>query len=194
MKIVKFFYDLETTGLDFRKHSIHQISGFVEVNEEIQSEFDFQVRPHPKALIEPEALKKCGVLENDILQYPKMEVIYKLIIKMLSHYIDKYDKTDKAFLVGFNNSKFDDIFFRAWFEQNKDKFFGSWFWSHSLDTMVLASQYLIERRQTMPSFKLHRVAMELGIDVDPSRFHDAMYDIVLTRRIYRIVTGIDFEL
>jgi hypothetical protein len=30
--------------------------------------------------------------------------------------------------------------------------------------------------------------------VDESRLHDANYDIELTRGVYRIVTGIDYEL
>ena len=61
--------------------------------------------------------------------------------------------------------------------------------------MVLASQYLIgQRRKDMPSFKLHRVADELGLFVDKERLHDSMYDVYLTREIYRIVTGLEEEL
>ena len=32
-KVIKFFYDLETTGTDVRKHGIHHISGFIEIND-----------------------------------------------------------------------------------------------------------------------------------------------------------------
>ena len=46
----------------------------------------------------------------------------------------------------------------------------------------------------MPSFKQHRVARELGIEVDEDRLHDASYNVELTRGIYRIVTGLDIEL
>jgi len=60
--------------------------------------------------------------------------------------------------------------------------------------MILASQYLIPRRAKMESFKLKRVALELGLEVDESRLHDAHYDIALTRSIYRIVTGLEYEL
>lgn len=192
--MIKIFYDLETTGTDKRKHGIHQIAGLVEIDGEVVEEFDFRVKPNPKARIEPEALAKCHVTEEQILAYDDMLTVYKRFVKMLKRYINKYDKKQKAFLVGFNNRHFDDGFLRAWFEQNDDGFFGSWFWSDSLDVLVLASQYLLDRRTDMPSFKLFRVAMEVGLEVDKAKLHDALYDIYLTRQVYRIVTGLDIEL
>ena len=59
---------------------------------------------------------------------------------------------------------------------------------------VLASQYLLKRRASMPSFKLKRVAKELGIVVEEESLHDAYYDVKLTRQIYRIVTGLQVEI
>ena len=41
----------------------------------------------------------------------------------------------------------------------------------------------------MPSFKLRRVALYLGIKVDDSKLHDALYDCELTFEIYKIVRG-----
>ena len=45
----------------------------------------------------------------------------------------------------------------------------------------------------MPSFKLKRVAKELGILVEEEKLHDAVYNVYLTREIYRIVTGLELE-
>jgi len=195
MQVVKVFYDLETTGTDERKHSIHQISGCIEVDGEVVENFNFKVAPHPKAKIEQEALDVCKVTEEQIRAYPEMKIVYKQVLKMLGKYIDRYNARDKAYLIGFNNRKFDDVFFRCWFEQNGDSFFGSWFWTDSIDCIVLASQYLIgHRRRNMPSFKLKRVAKELGLVVDETRLHDAEYDIYITRQVYRILTGIETEL
>ena len=187
--IIKMFYDLETTGTDVRKHSIHQISGVIEVNSEVVEDFDFKVRPNPKAKIDQEALDICDVTEEQILAYPEMKTVYKLVLKMLGKYVNRFDRKDKMWLLGFNNRNFDDVFFRAWFEQNGDAYFGSWFWSDSIDAMVLASEYLQDRRYKMSNFKLKTVAKELGITVDESKLHDAAYDIWLTREIYLIVTG-----
>ena len=194
MDNIIFGYDLETTGVNVKKHSIHQIAGYIERNNIIIEEFNFEVRPNPKAKIDSKALATCNVTEEQILAYPEMVIVYRQLTKLLAKYVNKFDKTDKMHLLGFNNHNFDDVFLRAWFVQNKDEFFGSWFWPDSLDAMVFASQYLLDRRHQMPSFKLHRVCKELGIQVDGSRLHDAMYDIYLTRQVYRVTTGLDIEL
>ena len=194
MKIIKIFYDLETTGTNVKLHGIHQISGQIEINDIVVEKFNFKVQPNPKAIIEDEAMTVCGVTAETILAYPEMKVVYRQFIQLLGKYIDRYDPKSKSWLVGFNNRKFDDVFLRAWFEQNEDKFFGSWFWSESLDVMVLSCQYLLNRRINMPSFKLKRVALELGIVVDETRLHDGEYDVHLTREIYRVVTCLEIEM
>ena len=88
---------------------------------------------------------------------------------------------------GYNNASFDNQFFREFFAQNRDKYFGSWFWSNSFDVMVLATPYLAERRADMANFKLSTVADTLGIKVEEDKLHDAMYDIYLTKAIFDIV-------
>jgi DNA polymerase-3 subunit epsilon len=188
------FYDVETTGVDERQNGIHQIAGCIEIDGEVVQSFNLNVAPNPKAKIVPEALAVGGVTEEQIKAYPAMEVVFKQFKAMLSKYVDPYDKKDKMYLVGYNNAHFDDDFLRAWFIQNGDSYFGSWFYAGALDVMVLASQYLMDRRYRMKDFKLMTVAQEVGLVVDESRLHDANYDIELTRGVYRIVTGIDYEL
>lgn len=194
MDIIKVFYDLETTGTDPRKHSIHQIAGFIEINDEVVDKFNIYSRPHPKAQLDSGALRVCGVDSETILGYQPMEDAQKEFKAKLGAYIDPFDPKQKAWNVGFNIRAFDDVFLRAWFKQCKDEFIGAWFWTDTLDVLVLASEYLINRRVNMPSFKLKRVAMELGIVIDPDRIHDASYDVQLTREIYRIVTGREIEI
>lgn len=193
-QIKKLFYDLETTGVDERQNGIHQISGCLEVDGEVVEQFNWNVAPNPKAKITLEALQVCGVTEEHIKAYEPMEVVFKHFKAMLRRHCDPYDTKDKIYLVGFNNAYFDNKFLRAWFTQNGDSYFGSWFHSGSLDVMVLAGQYLIDRRVKMLNFKLATVAKEVGIYVDESRLHDALYDIELTREVYRIVTGIEIAL
>ena len=184
-----FYFDLETTGVNFWQHGIHQISGAIEIDGEVKESFDFKVAPHPKAKIEDEALKVGGVTLEQIQAYPPMVQVYSEIIAMLSKYVDKYNKKDKFFLIGYNNAAFDNQFFRAFFVQNNDQYFGSWFWSSSLDVMVLATQHLKEQRHLMTDFKLKTVAAQLGFDIDETKLHDAEYDIMLTRAIYQTVTA-----
>ena len=104
---------------------------------------------------------------------------------MLSKYVDKYDRSDKFFLAGYNNASFDNYFLKAFFVQNGDNYFYSWFWVNSIDVMVLATQHLLGERHKMPDFKQETVARFLGIDLDKEKLHNAMYDIYLTKEIYK---------
>lgn len=193
-QIIKVFYDLETTGTNPKRHSVHQLAGLIEVNGKIVQEFDIKTRPNPKAEILQEALNVCGVTEEQILAYPPMDESYREFTSMMLHYVNKYDKQDKAYLVGFNNRSFDDIFLRAWFEQNGDQYIGSYFWNNTLDALVQATEYLLNRRAQMPAFKLKSVCRELGIEYDESKLHNGVYDVDLTRQIYQIVTGLEIEM
>lgn len=184
-----FFFDLETTGVNPAKNGIHQISGEIVIDGETKESFDFKVRPNPKAIIEDEALTVAGVTKEQILSYPEMSIVYKEFISMLSKYVDKFNKKDKFFLVGYNNTSFDNQFLRGFFLQNNDNYFGSWFWSNSYDVMVLATPFLADKRHEMENFKLSTVAKFLDISVDESKLHDAGYDIFLTKSIFNIVAS-----
>lgn len=189
MTIVKVFFDLETTGVDPKKHSVHQLSGIVELDGVVFDTFDIKTRPHPKAEYTAEGMNLCKVSEEQIRAYQPMKEGYKQFISIIGSYIDKFNPKEKAYLVGFNNRSFDDVFLRVWFEQNGDKYIGSLFWNNTIDTLVLATEYFLERRHEFPSFKLKRVAKECGIIIEEDKLHDASYDVELTRKIYKIITG-----
>lgn len=191
MKLV--FFDLETTGTNPGKHGIHQISGQIVIDGVIKETFDFHVQPNPRAMIEDEALKVGGVTREQILAYPPMQQVYQEFVAMLGKYVDKFNKKDKFFLVGYNNAAFDNQFLRGFFLQNGDVYFGSWFWSNSIDVMVLASAYLATRRPDIENFKLSTVAKTLGVNVNDESLHDAMYDIELTKAVFDIVTRNQYE-
>lgn len=181
------FFDVETTGLDDQKHGIHQLSGLLEIDGVIVESFDFKVKPPSHLIIDPLALKVSNVTIDQILNYDIESKVYAEFINMLSRHIDKFNPKDKAFLCGFNNAAFDNDFLRALFLRCNDKYFGSWFWSNSLDVMVLATNYLIESRTSLVDFKLKTVATHLLGSTDDSKLHNASYDIELTRNIFQIV-------
>lgn len=183
------FFDLETTGVNPGKNGIHQISGEIVIDGVSKEQFDFHVQPNPKAIIEEDALKVAGVTREQVLAYPPMQQVYSEFVAMLGKYVDKYNKKDKFFLVGYNNAAFDNQFLRGFFLQNGDQYFGSWFWSNTIDVMVLASAYLATRRPDMENFKLSTVAKTLGVDVESESLHNALYDINLTKAVFDIVTG-----
>lgn len=182
-----FFYDLETTGINPGRHGIHQISGEIVIDGKSVETFDFKVQPNPKAQIEDAALAVGGVTREQIMAYPPMGQVYTQLVTMLAKYVNKYDKTDKFHLVGYNNRGFDDNFFRGFFLQNGDNYFGSWFWADSIDVLVLASTFLADRRADLPNFKLATVADFLGIDTTAGKLHDASFDIYVTKAVFDFI-------
>ncbi len=179
------FFDLETTGIKYWRNGIHQISGEIVIDGVTMEAFNYTVSPHPQCEIEEEALRVCNVTREQILAYPPMEGVYQDFLRMLSKYVDKYNKKDKFFLVGYNNASFDNYFLKAFFVQNGDNYFYSWFWINSIDVMVLATQHLMGKRHLMSDFKQETVARELGIEIEREKLHDAAYDIQLTKEIYK---------
>ena len=182
-----FLFDIETTGVKYWKNGIHQISGMIIIDDEIKEEFNFKVQPYKDALIEPEALAIGNVTLEQIKAYKPFREVYNELTLMLSKYVDRFNKKDKFFLVGFNNAPFDNQFLRAFFTQNNDNYFGSYFWSNSIDVMVLASNKLKNEREKLENFQLKTVAKYLGIEIDESKLHDANYDISLTYQIFNLV-------
>lgn len=185
----KVFFDLETTGVMHWKNGIHQIAGLIEIDGKVVEEFDLKIQPNPAALIEKEALDVAGITQQDLATYMPFKQGYLTFTELLSKYCNKFDKKDKYFLYGYNNAPFDNQFLRAFFVQNGDQYFGSWFWANSVDVMVLAAEHLLAQRAEMENFKLHTVAKQFGIEVEDEKLHDGMYDIYLTKKIYETISN-----
>jgi len=182
-----FIYDLETTGLDHSKHGIHQLSFLIVIDNVIKHEANLLIKPNPNIVIEDEALAIGNVTREMLQSYEPAYQNYNMLLQELSKYVDKYDKKDKFHLVGYNNSSFDNQFLRAFFAQNNDKYFGSWFWSDTIDVMCLASNHFADVRHRMENFKLATVAKQFDIQLEESKLHDATYDLYLTKEIYDII-------
>lgn len=191
------FIDVETTGVNPERNGIIQVSGCVQIENELLESFDYYVRPFPQDIIEPSALEVTGINPKQLLppdhpdhlyvpgqKFLEPSEVYLLLQATFKKYVDQYDKTDKFHFVGYNAHSFDMPFMRRFWEKNKDKFFGSWFWYPCLDVMLVWAQILQEDRDKLPNFKLATVAKHIGISVDESRLHDSEYDIELTRKLW----------
>lgn len=187
------FYDVETTGLNRRKNSIIELSGFVDVNGEVVEYFQFFMRPRDTDTPNPEALKVNKWTLEELAKLPGHVEVFQMFLEVLDKYTMLGYGKEKAYLIGFNNASFDEFFIQTLFELCGNNSFPFRFYSGRIDAMILAAQYLIKRRPYMPDFKLKTVAEELGIDVNSKQLHGALYDADLARTIYRIVTGADPE-
>jgi DNA polymerase-3 subunit epsilon len=180
-----FYFDVETTGLSAAKCAIHQLAAIVEVDGEIKEKFNINIKPFEGAMINDKSLSIGCVTKECISNYEvDYKQAYNSLKALLETYVDKYDKKDKFFLVGYNNASFDNHFFRALWLKNNDKYFASLFHSVPFDCFILSGYRLRNDFAEFGNFKLASTCKLLGIHVDDNKLHDAMYDVELTRELY----------
>ena len=193
MSIKTVFLDTETTGLDPKRHGIIQIAAIMDIDGVAVDRINLDIRPASCCACDPAALEVSGKTLEEIKAFPHEADQYRAFCEWLGKHVSKFDRNDKAFFSGYN-SPFDAEFMRAFFDRNGDKYFGSWFWSGTIDVMGLALLKLRGERHAMQNFKLGTVAEAvLGGDVVAEMtskigLHNAMTDIELTREIFRKVT------
>lgn len=180
MKVVDL--DVETTGLDSKRHGIIQIAMNVWIDGVEIEKLNLLMCPFSTDEIDDETLELSGLTRQEIENRPAPAEMYVSLIQSLSKYVDKFDRSDKFVVIGYN-AAFDTEFLRQWFRKNGDKFYGSWFWHPYVDVMTLAMAALAKERAQLVDFKLKTVARYFGIEVDDSKLHDAAYDVQLTRMI-----------
>lgn len=181
--MIEIFLDLETTGTNPYKHGVWQIACIVYDGLEKLDDFELKFKPVEGKEVDPEAFENAeiGIHELPLLDDPKSA--HTRFTDFLELFINPYNSEQKAQMYAYN-ARFDDDFLRQWFYSLNDKFYGSWFWFPPIDVMNLAVDHLKEERSQLENFKQGTVAKHLGIKVDESRLHDALYDIELTEKIY----------
>lgn len=174
--------DTETTGTDPNKHGLIQIALIVEIGNEIKEKASFNIRPFDSDEIEDEALQVNGITRDDLESYPLPDEIFREIMVLIGKYIDPYDRMDKFIVAGYN-TQFDLDFLRAFWAKMNHKYFGSYFYHKPID--VDAIIVLINRvKGELPRYaKLVDALRRFGIE-PPADLHDAMTDIVYTRKLY----------
>jgi DNA polymerase-3 subunit epsilon len=180
------FIDTETTGIDPQKHALIQMAGIVVIDNEVKEEFDFRVRPFPEDVVDLQALVVNNVKEEDLTGYPEPLTVIRQAEAIWRKYVDRYAKSDKFWFVGYN-ARFDYDFIRRLWEKAGQRYFGAYFFFPPLDVMNLAAFHLMDRRSTLPNFKLSTVAEALGLKAE-GELHDAVTDIRLTQKMFAVLT------
>ena len=69
MQIKKFYFDLETTGVDAFRNAIHQIAAIIEIDGKVKETINWNIKSFGGAIIEKEALEVGGVTEDQLKKY-----------------------------------------------------------------------------------------------------------------------------
>lgn len=196
--MTKYFYcDLETGGVDKKKHPILQIAGAIEIDGEIKQRFEWFVKPFLGQELDPQALEVNNIKPEDISKFQDPVEVFKELNSLLRKYVNFWDKTDKFHFVGYN-SKFDFDFLREFFLLNSldatsyqyGNGFGNFFWVPPIDVMGMAAVDLIKNRGNIGliNFKLGTVIKYYDlIDLENTDFHDAKFDIDVTIKLFKFL-------
>lgn len=179
-----FWFDLETTGLDEKAHGIVELACEIQIGDEIAERRSWDIKPFKDDILDPKALKINGKTKEILETYPDPDIVFKEIITFLNKYIDRFDKTDKFYLAGYNVWKFDIPFLREFFLNNSCKYFGSYFRNNAADVMLDVMMRAYKDPNFNPkNFKLGTIAEYLNI-VPSGDLHGGVVDVDLTRRIF----------
>lgn len=182
MDIKRLFIDTETTGLDPKQHGLVQVAGIVDINGEVEEEFDFTLKPIDGKLFETRALEVNGLNMNVINGYKPSDTVFHLFRQLIKRYIDQYNPKDKFTFLAYN-APFDVGFIRQWFLDHNDKYYGSVFFRYPIDVASIAMEALIDKRHEMPNDKLETVMKYFDVSAE-GKLHDARTDIIATREVY----------
>ena len=182
----EIWLDVETTGLWPKTHALIQLSGMIFIDGEKMETFNYNIMPFASDKIEDAALKVNGISREALESFSPPSLIYRTFLNLLEKYVHKFNTSDK-FLMYAYNARFDDDFLRAFFKKLEDRYYGSYFFFPPIDVMNLAIDHLKSERSSMKNFKQGTVAEKLGIEIDQSKLHDALYDVEVTRMIYTMI-------
>ena len=178
--------DVETSGIDWNKNCILQLSALVEIERKVVEEYNAFMKPFKGDTISKEALNVTGITVDQLKTFRNPVEVLSEFKQMMEKYVNPYDKMDK-FILGGKNFNFDRNFIKRWFEKCEDEYFWSWFHFPYLDIeQELARVMLFETDLVLPNYQLKTVCELLDIQLDA---HNSLSDIKATREIFWMING-----
>lgn len=182
--MVRFYVDVETTGLEPSLCSIFQLSGII-IHDGVEEEFNFRMRPYRGETISEEASKKTGITQEELDTYPDQAEVFIQWLQLLNKHININDFKNRAYFIGYN-SDFDRRFIRSWHEFNQNDKMGWYFFFPDIDVMRIAAFFLMGKTGQLRSFKQETVYKYItGKELKGA--HDSMNDIRATKEILDIL-------
>jgi len=177
-----FWFDTETSGVDAKKNALLQLAYIIEIDGIVEEWACLHMRPETGSTIEQKALDVNKLDAKTIWLAPPLSKGVTDLQKVMSKYVDRYEKTDKFIQAGYNVG-FDDKFLRQAFLKAGDEYYGSWFFWPKIDVSSEVAKWLATAAaQPIPkNFQLGTICDRFNIPIKP---HDALEDITATRRLY----------
>lgn len=176
------FIDTETGGVNPEKAALIQLSGIIRIDKKDVEKFNFYIKPFENSEVTEKALEVQGRTLEELKtdKYVEEKKVYKQFINFLDKYIDKYDRTDKFIVAGYN-VRFDVDILKAFFQRHGNNFLFSYLDSSMLDPLY--SIRLLQIAEILPVLennKLETWCKHFGIEL---KAHDSLEDIEATKKL-----------
>ena len=176
------FIDTETGGVNPEKAALIQLSGIIRIDKKDVEKFNFYIKPFENSEVNEKALEVQGRTLEELKtdKYLEEKEVYKQFIDILDKYVDKYDRTDKFVVAGYN-VRFDVDILKAFFQRHGNNFLFSYLDSSMLDPLY--SIRLLQIAEILPVLennKLETWCKHFGIEL---KAHDNLEDIEATKKL-----------
>ena len=173
----KLYFDCETTGVDPVKNDIIQFSGIIEIDNVEKEKFDIKMKPMSFDNVDIKALSVSGNTMETIKEFDDPEKCYNEIVSLFDKHINKYDKSDKFVVCGYN-VKFDIDFLTQFFKKNGNDYLFSYF-GVTKDPINIINYLIGMGKIRVDNYKLETMCNYFGVKIENA--HDAMEDIKATK-------------
>jgi DNA polymerase-3 subunit epsilon len=185
-KVKKILWlDTETTGLSPYTNDVIQIGYIVEYDGLIVESGEFKCQPWDPSTVTEKACEVHGMSVDEMMEFEAPIKTYNKFNRLLDTHINRFDKTDKFIMAGYNVG-FDFNMMQQWWKKAGASYWGSYFEYKQFDVYPLVFMYAQRYGWDVVNHKLETIAPFLGIEINA---HDAVGDIMATRDVYMKLTS-----
>ena len=180
--------DVETTGLDCRKHGLREVGFIIEIDGVEVDKGVFKINPFTYTTIDVEiddyALEISKVSIEDLESYDRVSYCFKELMKKLVKYVNVNDKNDCFVIAGYN-AAFDIGFIKEWFKEMRllDSY-KDLFHYKSLDVFSIVFALRHIGLNSAENDKLETMCNYFDIEIEA---HNALSDIEATKKLYELI-------
>ena len=180
--------DVETTGLDCRKHGLREVGFIIEIDGVEVDKGVFKINPFTyttkDVVIDDYALEISKVSIEDLESYDSSSYCFKELMKKLVKYVNVNDKNDCFVIAGYNTA-FDIGFIKEWFkEMGLQDSYKDLFHYKSLDVFSIVFALRHIGLNSAENDKLETMCNYFGIEIEA---HNALSDIEATKKLYELI-------